>query len=635
MGEKIVVLSDKDKARKRINVFHGSSSNWINMIKELEGNSLDVFDRDVKNYITVKIHDKNKIEYLDSGKGIPVEGIASDGRKNYEAIFETPFAGSKYDNELETVGQNGIFLWSLTATCENIEYDICRPDGNIYNIQYHKGDLKNNLSILGNGDKTYSKLIFELDEEVWDTPNFTFENICEISRGQAALGNVYIKVVDIKNNKEEEVFYYEKGIESYFFDMTKTKSMVMDSIRIKKVNNPYIERIKKNDKVTVDLILSYSNDSEEDFQKDFLNTADLIQHGMIQTGIILGLKKSIDKYLKSKGKYEKKEKPINNEDVLTGLNYICNVKSLFVEYENQIKVKTSALHYKVALQEIIESFMEIFFIENQVETDQICNQVLLNKRVREKSEINRKNIKQKLDEKTSIINKVPNLIECKSKDKTKNILCICEGQSALGSLLSGRRDVHALFPLRGKVLNCFKAPLDKIFTNEVILGLQRAMNCGVEIKSKYNKDLNNFNKENLRYSKIYIMVDQDFDGIGSIMPLLLSMFQVLNPTLVREGCIYICETPKYEVTCDKEEYFAINDEELEVLLTKIKNKKYKINYIKGLAELSAQAMALCLSEDYKNITQITLNDEDKSLDTLDLFMGKDIGRRQKYILEKF
>ena len=191
MNESIRVLNNKEQARLKINVWHGSASNWINMVKELSGNSLDIFEKlklktgnDITQEIKIIIHNKNKIEFIDSATGIPVEEIASDGKPNYEAIFEVPFAGSNYEDEVATVGTNGLFLWSLAMTCEDIEFFIARPNNNIYNIAYHKGDRVKDLNIIGKSDKTYTRMIFSLDEEVWDNPNFTFEEIKSIVKGQ-------------------------------------------------------------------------------------------------------------------------------------------------------------------------------------------------------------------------------------------------------------------------------------------------------------------------------------------------------------------------------------------------------------------------------------------------------------------
>ena len=249
-------------------------------------------------------------------------------------------------------------------------------------------------------------------------------------------------------------------------------------------------------------------------------------------------------------------------------------------------------------------------------------------------------IKKKLTEKINILSKIEGLYEAEESDPNKRILCICEGKSALSSLLSGKRDVHAIFPLRGKILNCLKASPEAIFKNEVILKLMRALNCGIEFKDKANKEFSTFNMDNLRYHDIYIMVDADVDGIGSIFPLLLTMFYKLTPTLIKEGRIHICETPKYEIDYDdKEEYFAINDEELIEIKKRLdydNNKnKITINYIKGLSELSSHAMELCLEEGYKNIKTITIEDFEKAKDTIELFMDSVVEPRKEYILSNY
>lgn len=643
MSESIRVLNNKEQARMKIHVWHGSSSNWINMTKELVGNSLDIFKKqfseDIINSINIKIHNNNKIEYIDSGTGIPIEGKASDGSNNYEAIFERPFAGSNYENEYTTVGTNGVFLYTLAMTCEDIEFFIGRPDGNIYNIAYHKGDRIKELSVIGKTEKTFSKIIFSLDTEVWDNPNFTFQEIKSIVKGQASLSNTKISVQDVCNDILEE-YYYEDGIHDYFNELTSNKAMIIDSILLSKELQQKISKNDTIDNIDFNMIFNFSNDSEENTQKDFLNTADLIQHGTIKDGIILGFRNSIHKYLKDNNKYDKKDKDIVLEDVETSINFICDLNSYNAEYVSQVKQQTLSPHYKTAMKNAIEDFCEVYFLENKIQADLICNQVLINSKARVNADKTRQNLKKKLSEKINIFNKIEGLYEAEESDINKRILCVCEGKSALSSLLSGKRNVHAIFPLKGKILNCLKATPNDIFKNEVILKLFRALNCGMEFKNKLNNEFNSFNIDNLRYHDIYIMVDADVDGIGSIFPLLLTTFYKLAPTLIKEGRIHICETPKYEVNFDdKEEYFAINDEELITIkndLDYIKNKnKITINYIKGLSELSSHAMELCLEEGYKNIRTITIEDFEKAKDTIELFMDSVVEPRKEYILTNY
>jgi DNA gyrase subunit B len=369
------------------------------------------------------------------------------------------------------------------------------------------------------------------------------------------------------------------------------------------------------------------------------NSSFLENGGTPQDFIKNGFTYSIDKYITEKNMYKSKEKKITFEDIQDSLIIISDTYSTISLYTDQAKKKIKSKFMQSHVTDFIKEQLYIYFVENSNVADRICNQILINKRAREKSEDTKKNIKKKLSEKITIINKIPNLYESESEDPNETILCICEGKSALSSLLVGKRNIHAIFPLRGKILNCLKASPEQIFSNEVIKNLILAMGCGVEFKSSKNKDLSNFNINNLRYSKVYIFVDADVDGIGSIMPLLLTMFYTLTPTLVKQERICICESPKYEIDFGDEEYFAVNDEDLERVKQQLnyeQNKnKIKIHYIKGLSELSSNAMSMCLAEDYKNVRVITLDEIEKSAETIELFMSTEVKPRKEYILDNF
>jgi DNA gyrase subunit B len=636
MSEKIIVLSDKDQARLRINVFHGSANNYINMFKELIGNSHDIFNPGVLNTIQIILHNSNKIEYIDSGKGIPVEGTASDGRPNYEAIFERAFAGSKYSNTAATVGQNGIFLYTLSMTCEDIEYYIARPNKNLYYISYHKGDRVSDLKVIGKEDIPYSRIIFSLDNEVWNNPHFTYEGVCEIAKAQASLGNVKITVEDKQSNQLSE-FYFPNGIEDYFKEMITDKSTVIDNININKTieyNFDKIingEKIKLTDNISVELIFNYSNDANEDFQKEFLNTADLLLHGTIQDGIYNGLKNSIHKWLKSNNKYEKNEKPISIDDVSTGLNYICNVSSKFVEYDNQIKQKTSVSHYKDVLQSCIGDFLEIFFIENVFVTERLCMQVLINNRSRLNAEKSRLDIKKKLSEKVdNISSRIEGLVDCKFHNEDSELF-IAEGKSALGSIILSRNpNFQAGYAIRGKILSCLKASYETIFSNAVVVDLIKIMGCGVEVKSKHNKDLNSFNIDNLRYGKIVISTDSDFDG-ESIQVLLLTMIYRLMPELLKQEKIYIAQTPKYVIKYKDEKHYAFTDNEKDEIVKSI-NGKVHVNYLKGLGELNSIDMYnTALNVETRKMVKVTIGNVEEMIKKFEIWMSDEVPPRKQFI----
>lgn len=632
MSEQIRVLTEREKVREKISVWLESSKNHIHVIKELMGNSNDLIISGIGSKINFELKEDNKtFIFEDNCTGIPVEGKASNGMDNYIAIFETLFAGSKYDQVAATVGTNGVFLCVLTMSSKYVKYTIGRPNGKVYQIEYVEGIRQYDLKEIGSTNKTFTRIECMLDDKVYDNPIFNYEDIKEIAKYQAAIS---IATISTKYQNEENIYHYNNGIEGYLQDIIEDKPIV-DIIRIKKDLKHYVDKKERDDEINIDFAFTFSNTNNKITHIELLNGSLLDLHGTPFDGITVGLKNAINRKIRELNLYSKNEKQIINEDVLISLNHALDLKSLLTEYTNQSKRSSLSEHYKIVLQKEIEEFMNIYFIENEIEAKKICNQILINKRAREKSSKMMENVKKKLSEEITVFNKIPNLIECKSKNKEENILCICEGKSALGSLISARGDNHALLPLRGKVRNCKKSTLEQILNDQIICDIIRAMGCGISIKSKANKEFLSFDKSKMRYGKIYIIVDADVDGMGSILPLLLTMFDTLTPELIEAGYIYLCETPKYEVLCEDKYYYATNNDELEEIEKKLEGKKYKVFYIKGLAELNADTMAMCLEPGYKNVTQIRVDDILEARKSLELHMGSNVKDRKDYIMNNF
>ena len=632
MSEQIRVLTEREKVREKISVWLESSKNHIHVIKELMGNSNDLIISGIGSKINFELKEDNKtFIFEDNCTGIPVEGKASNGMDNYIAIFETLFAGSKYDQVAATVGTNGVFLCVLTMSSKYVKYTIGRPNGKVYQIEYVEGIRQYDLKEIGSTNKTFTRIECMLDDKVYDNPIFNYEDIKEIAKYQAAIS---IATISTKYQNEENIYHYNNGIEGYLQDIIEDKPIV-DIIRIKKDLKHYVDKKERDDEINIDFAFTFSNTNNKITHIELLNGSLLDLHGTPFDGITVGLKNAINRKIRELNLYSKNEKQIINEDILISLNHALDLKSLLTEYTNQSKRSSLSEHYKIVLQKEIEEFMNIYFIENEIEAKKICNQILINKRAREKSSKMMENVKKKLSEEITVFNKIPNLIECKSKNKEENILCICEGKSALGSLISARGDNHALLPLRGKVRNCKKSTLEQILNDQIICDIIRAMGCGISIKSKANKEFLSFDKSKMRYGKIYIIVDADVDGMGSILPLLLTMFDTLTPELIEDGYIYLCETPKYEVLCEDKYYYATNNDELEEIEKNLEGKKYKVFYIKGLAELNADTMAMCLEPGYKNVTQIRVDDILEARKSLELHMGSNVKDRKDYIMNNF
>lgn len=640
----IQVLSNKDKARTRINVFHDSSSNWINLIKELIGNSLDVFDKDYLNYIYIKLHSNTKIEYKDSGSGIPVEGIASDGRPNYQAIFETDFAGSKYGSVMQTVGQNGIFLWSLAMTCSDITFEIARPNGKIYSISYHKGERVGDLKVIGTSDETYTKIIFEPDNEVWENPNYTFEEISLIAQGQASLANVEITLEEV-NRGIKEVYRYENGIYDYFEEKTNNKTFVTDNIVLVKNTKQMVEKLKQEDDISINLIFSYSNDSNDDFKKDFLNTADLIRYGTINEGIIDGIRVSVNKWLKDNNKYNKSEKQINKDDVEIGLNYVCDVKSFLVEFVSQSKQRTDLPHYKISLKNNVDEFLSIYFVENPLQAEKLCGQVLINKRVREKSEVNRQELRKKLTAQTNkgLSVKIEGLKDCdmRHSELEERILILDEGLSANSTIIEAFDNRYmGCYGLKGRFINSLKSSVKDVLNNIPAYGIIQALGCGIEIpyeERKQFKDIQTFDQEKLRYGKVGILCDADAFGKGISLSL-ITFFKRYFPTLLKDGRIYLVASPRYEIRNKKHEsFYAYNEKQKEDLIKELGNSFYDISIRKGLGEFNKEEFwEYVLSPEARKstFTKVLYEGDESEIDRyFDMLMGDDIISRKSFIKE--
>lgn len=629
----IEVLSNKDKARTRINVFHDSSSNWINLIKELIGNSLDVFDNNKTHNIGIKLLSNTVVEYTDDACGVPLEGIASNGLPNYQAIFEVDFAGSRYGNTGQTVGQNGVFFWTLAMTSENFTIEVGRPDGNIYTVSYHKGDRVKDLEIIGKTDNTYTKVLFEPDVEVWTNPNYTFEEVADICQSQASMGNVNITLSDVCSEQSKE-FRFRNGIRDFFEYMTTDKRFISDNIYFTKHTEQLVEKKNEEFGIDIEMIMGFSNDSNNDFKKDFLNTADLIKYGTINKGVITGIKNHVNRWLKTNNKYNKNEKQITDEDVEVGLNYICNVKSNYVEYVSQSKQATDAPHYKLALQRVVEEFLEVYSIENPIEVEKICSQILINKRSREKAERTRINIKKQLSGTIDITNRIKKFVDCRTKDKSKRELYIVEGDSALGSCKLGRNaEFQGVMPVRGKILNCLKADYDKIFKSDIIIDLIKILGCGIEVVSKHNKELHAFDLENLRWDKVIICTDADVDGY-QIRTLILTMIYRLMPTLIKAGKVYIVESPLYEIQCGKDIIFAYSDKEKDDIVSKL--GKCHIQRSKGLGENDPDMMwNTTMNPETRKLIQVTMENIDGVNEEFELLLGDNLEGRKQCISNNF
>ncbi|MBR6729466.1 MAG: DNA topoisomerase, partial [Clostridia bacterium] len=342
----------------------------------------------------------------------------------------------------------------------------------------------------------------------------------------------------------------------------------------------------------------------------------------------------IDRYLKSSGKYNKNESKISFVDIADSLILVSNSFSTMTSYENQTKKAITNAFIQEAMTEVLRRQLEVYFIENKAHAEKIADQVLINKRSRESAERARVTIKKKLTGSIDMTNRINKFVDCRTKDTSVREVYIVEGDSALGSCkMSRNAEFQAIMPVRGKILNCLKAGYDKIFKSEIITDLVKVLGCGVEVKHSKSKELNTFDLDLLRWNKVIICTDADVDGF-QIRTLILTMIYVLMPTLIKEGRVFIAETPLFEITCGKETFFAYNEREKQEILAGLENKKYSIQRSKGLGENDPEMMSLTtMNPDTRRLIKVTAEDAQKTMETFELLLGDNLQGRKDFIAE--
>ena len=303
-------------------------------------------------------------------------------------------------------------------------------------------------------------------------------------------------------------------------------------------------------------------------------------------------------------------------------------------YENQTKKAITNKGIQEAMVDMLRHQLEIYFMENPMDAEKIAGQVLINKRSREDAEKTRLNLRKKLTSNMDITSRVAKFVDCRSRDAGEREIFIVEGDSALGACKQARDpNFQAIMPIRGKILNCLKADYDKIFKSDIITDLIKVLGCGVQVKSKANKDLSSFDMKLLRWNKVILCTDADVDGF-QIRTLLLTMLYRLTPALIESGKVFIAESPLYEITAKTETYFAYTEQEKNDVLKKLEGQKYTIQRSKGLGENEADMMNLTtMNPATRRLIKVMPEDAARTAEIFDLLLGDNLSGRKEYIAE--
>ncbi len=639
-NDSIKQLKGPDQVRLRPAVIFGSDGldGCQHSVFEIISNSIDEAREGHGNKIIVTKYTDGSIEVQDFGRGAPVDYNQKEEQYNYVLLFESLYAGGKYDTNSGgdyeySIGLNGLGLASTQFSSEYMDVEIKR-DGYKYNLHFEKGFNIGGLKKEEySGRDTGTKIKWKPDLDVFTEIDIPVSYFLDTLKRQAIVNDGLVFVFREQQGSRfvQQEIVYNNGIKDYVNEIVGEDKMA--GVQFWQTERKGRDREDKPEyKVKINVAMSFSNKTP---MREYYHNSSWLEHGGVpEKATRSAFLSMVDNYIKQSGKYKNNESKVTFSDIEECLVLVISSFSTMTSYENQTKKSITNKFIYDAMVDFLRHQLEIYFIENKAEADKIADQVLVNKRSRERSEKERINLKKTLATSNSMVDRVQKFVDCRSRDVSERELYIVEGDSALGSCKLARDAAfQAIMPVRGKILNCLKAEYDKIFKSEIITDLLKVLGCGVEVKSKANKGLSNFDLNNLRWNKIIICTDADVDGFH-IRTLILTMIYRLMPTLISEGRVFIAETPLYEINTKKMTYFAYDENEKKDILDKIGDEKYDLQRSKGLGENQPDMMNLTtMNPDTRRLIKVLPEDAERTSEMFDLLLGDNLQGRKDYISE--
>ena len=643
-NDSISQLKGADRVRKRPGVIFGSDGldGCEHAVFEILSNAIDEAREGHGNLITLTYFEDKSIEVEDFGRGCPLDWNPVEKRFNWELVFCELYAGGKYKNadggDYEySLGLNGLGSCATQYASEYMDVTVWR-DEKKYSLHFKKGKpcgKKGQELIAEPADrkKTGTTIRWRPDIEVFtdiDIPADYFEDV--LHRQAVVNAGVTFRLRLQKGRSFETRDYcYENGIMDYVTELAGEGALTAPYF-VSTERRGRDREDKPEYKVKISAAFCFSN--KTNVLEYYHNSSWLENGGAPDKAVKSAFLSAIDAYLKQQGKYQKNESSIKFQDVQDCLVLVTNCFSTQTSYENQTKKAINNRFIQQAMTEFFKAQLEVYFIENKPEADRIAEQVLINKRSRETAEKARQGMKKKLSGSIDISNRVQKFVDCRSRDPEKREIYIVEGDSALGACkLSRDAEFQGIMPVRGKILNCLKADYVRIFKSDVITDLMKVLGCGVEVKDKHTKELSSFDLNNLRWNKVIICTDADVDGFH-IRTLILTMLYRLVPTLIREGYVFIAESPLYEIESRGKTWFAYSDREKAEIVESLNGAKATIARSKGLGENDPDMMWMTtMNPETRRLIKVMPEDAARMAQVFDLLLGDDLDGRKNHIAE--
>ncbi len=645
-NQSITSLKGADRVRKRPAVIFGSDGleGCEHSVFEILSNSVDEAREGYGKIINITAYRDKSVEIEDFGRGVPLGWNEREERWNWELVYCELYAGGKYNNNSDgaayeySLGLNGL---GACATQYSSEYfNVKSYDGtNLSEISFEKGEAVTELTVrpLEKKERRTGTIIrWRPDLAVFTSIDIPREYYEDMLKRQAVVnpGIRFVFRYETDGGFESEEFYYENGIADYIAEIAGDTAETKIPLFHLETRGRDREDMKDY-KLVADIAFTISKTVHV---LEYYHNSSFLEHGgSPERAVKTAFTSAVDKRLKATGKYNKNESKITFADIEDCLVLVTNSFSTQTSYANQTKKAITNSFIAEAMTDFLKEQLEYFFAENPADADRFTAQVLVNKRSREQAESTRLNLKKKLAVSTDVSNRVEKFVSCRSKDPDLREVYIVEGDSAMTSCKLGRNaEFQAIIPVRGKTLNCMKATYDRIFKSDIIVDLLRVIGCGVEIQTKHKSDMAPFDIANLKWSKIIICTDADEDGF-QIRTLLLTLFYRLLPSLLKEGKVYIAESPLFEITPAKGEIeFAYNEQEKAEIAKRLEAAgiKYTLQRSKGLGENEPDMMwRTTMNPATRRLIRVTPTDAAATARMFELMLGDDLQGRKKYISE--
>ncbi len=622
----IQVLEGLEAVRKRPAMYIGdiSAKGLHHLVYEVVDNSIDEALAGYASHIEVTINENNSITVVDNGRGIPVDMHEKEHKSALEVVLTVLHAGGKFDKGSYKVsgGLHGVGVSCVNALSTYLRAEV-RRQGKIFMQEYSCGKPTTELQVIGESDTTGTSVTFLPDDSIFTATVYDYNTLANRLRDLAFLNAGITLTLTDRRNKEEsgefrsETFHSDTGLEEFVRYIDSSKETLIDDV---------IHLNTERQGIPVEVALTYNNTYNENVYS-FVNNINTIEGGTHLTGFRRGLTSTLKKYAEDSKMLEKLKVEISSDDFREGLTAVVSVKVMEPQFEGQTKTKLGNNEVIGAVQTAVSEALRDYLEEHPRQAKLIVDKVVLAATARHAAYNARKNVQRKSP---LCGGGLPGkLADCSSRTAEDCELFIVEGDSAGGTAKQGRdRMFQAILPLRGKILNVEKAMDHKIFDNQEITSLFRAMRVTIGT----DEDSKAVNLDKLAYHKIIIMTDADVDGSHIATLLMTFFFRRMRP-IIENGFLYLATPPLYKCSAGKAEEYCWTDQQVQSFISRY-GEKTKVMRYKGLCEMSAQELRdTTMSRERRLLKQVNINDAAEADRIFSMLMGEDVGPRRDFIEE--